>query len=741
MTRCERQICRSFIVFAVFVLVCSTVSFLPLRSFQVMAAVTAPPMDAEARFIVYPDGTVELAGKCNLTDMFPISAPTIHMDETIQKSNGVYEASMNGVVKLPPEQALQFPFNATSVSVAAECSEDLAEIGANASLILPDRLTSGGMSADLSGFPFDSADFTLDGEYSGQSFNGTITVHLIPGLSLGDVHLNFRGNLTEITIDDSVEVFYNYTLPIPGFPDINEIYISQMLQRLADTIRGKGPGSLYNVTLGAVECTTFNATIVPVDENNAEIFFLVILQGDFIQLLTNSLISQTPTVGSMPFGPMLGNLSLSAFNSTFYSLLNATCYSTDNARVTLGYSRESRRFDLQTDVTVNLTQSRNATAMEIPGMNLQQLQPYIESIYNTSLCSLKSCIETISYSGGVFSYSSNYTYEGNLNDEVNFLKNTYINMMSMMPVGGIPPEALQVLKECNVDIEGLSFSEDVDGNLTSVSFENVKVTPPVDSVNATCFRLSRFFNIISSEYEPPFQNGKLRLVVQGGSNGTHSVTPFIDPNDLDKLSYPDEFAGENTLIWNNMSISKLSHLMFKVWEGHAETINTPTSVTEANPVTIDDRQAANCMLSLTNVSKPATICVKNATGLPDITAPPAEYKMLGNYVVIAAEPEDVAVNLTIRIYYTAEQLSTLGLSENDLKIFYWDAGTSSWTAVETHLNNVEHYAWTTVDHLSVWTLLGQPSQMLWEQPWFLVSMLAVIAAIVTVAAILLKRKK
>jgi len=706
-----------------------------------MGAISTLPAETEAKFVVYPDGTVGLTGKGNVTGMFQTSGATINMDAQLSKDAGTQSASMNMTMTVPPEQASQFPLNATNVSMATEYSNGLENSGINASVILPSKTDMQGMGMDFTGFPFNSTDFTLSGEYANQSFNGTITVHLVPGLTLGDIHLDLRGNLTGMTINDSIVVFYNYTLPIPGFPNLNQTYLSQMLQMLAMTIQGEGPGSLYNMTLGVFKCTDFNYVIEPIDQNSARISFSAVFQGDFIQLLTSIYTGYIFPNGGNPFGPYIGSLPVSALNSTIYSTLNATCYAAKSAQLTMSYSKATRRLDVQTAATINMKELWNATSEAVEGMQSMyppQMIPYIQSMYNLTFCSVKSFSGTISYSSGQLRSSSNYIFEGDLNAEINHVKNAYVDMVNAM--AALPSEMMSIMKESDLDISDLQVSVEVRNDTVLWSFDNAKVTPPTDPINATTFKLRRFFNLTSSQFEPPSQNERLELTVQGGSNGTHSVTLFIDPNDLEKPPAPDEFAGGNTMIWNNMSISKLKGLIFKVWEGSAETIYTPTSITPTAPFTIDAKETAGCTLTLTSISKSATISVKNTTSA-GTGSTPAAYKLLGSYIQVATDQTDLTVDLTMCIYYTHEQLNALGLSENDLKIFYWDTATSSWVAGETHLNTAEHYAWTVVNHLSTWAIMGQPAEAPWGQTWFIATVVIVLAAIIIIAALVLRRRK
>ena len=691
-------------------------------------------MEAEAKFVVYPDGTVGLGGKYNYTSTSPNTGPNIQLNVAVAKENDLHVVSTNTTLTLPPEEASQFPFNVTTASMVNEYSNEILNSEINASTTLPDSWRISSTLFDFSGFPFNSTDLTINGHYANQSFNGTITVHLVPGLTFGDIHVNFEGNATEVTVSDSITVFYNYTLPIPGFPSLNETYLNELLSQLNTTITGKGPSSLYNMTSGVLTCTTFNTTINPIDQNSAKVSFLVVVQGDFLQLLTNIFMGTLPSSIGVPYTP--GSIS----NSTIYSMLNATMYATKNCEFTVSYSRNARKIDFQASAMVEEKKYWNMTRDMLVSTYPPEMQPYIKSMLNVTYCSMRSCTETLSYSDGQMSYAGNYTLEGDVNAEINHLKNIYIDLINSTSPG--PEWMIPFLKETDIDISNLKFNFNMSEYSVLLDFDGVKVSPPIDPENATCFRLERFFNLTSSlSGEPPSQNERLKLIVQGGSNETHTVTLFIDPNDPNKVPDPDEFAYGNTMIWNNQSISKLKRLMFKIWEGYAETIYNPSSVTQGNPLTIDAKKTANCLLTLTNISKPATLHIKNMTAPPTgVNPPPETYKLLGNYLQVTVNPPDTTVNATLRIYYTMEQLSELGLDENSLTIFYWDNESNNWVAADTHINTTEHYAWTTVTHLSIWALMGQPIP-LWLQPWFLVLIGIIIIVVVVLVAVGIKRRK
>ncbi|PMB75319.1 MAG: hypothetical protein C0193_00985 [Candidatus Bathyarchaeota archaeon] len=672
--------------------------------------------NAEVKFIVYPDGTVDISGRGNST--IETSNPSIELNAQFSKIVDKYNALVNAKVTVPPDQATTFPFNATTATVNMQCENNITTTTLDAALTLCDSFSG----IDFNSFPFNSTDLSISGNYANQEFNGTITIHLIPGLTLGDIQVYFEGNLTQVTIDDSVRVYYNYTLPIE-FSEINETTLNEFLLKLNTTIPGTGEDSLYNMTEGMLTCTTFNTTITPIDSNSADVYFWVIIEGDFTQIITNMLTRQ---------GISLPNL---------YSFINATIYCIKNGEFSLSYSKSAKNVAFHLSFTQNATECLNVTAEFAPGMYPPELQPYIESLLNTTYASIYFSTETITYSNGQVTYNGNYTLSGDLNAQVNYAKNVYVDIMNATMPG--PEWLINTIKGTDVDITNLKLDMNMNSTFQQWSMEGVKLAPPVNYINSTSFRLENFFNVTSTlpggVPEPPASNETLKLTAQGGSNGTHTVTLHVDPTYPDGAPEPDEFLSENTMVWNNQSISKLKSLIFKIWEGKAESVYNPEAITTNNPYTIDAKQETNCILTINGISQSTTINIKNATA-PDV-ALPGTYKLLGTCVQISSSETLATINATIRIYYTPEQLSALGLDENSLKIFYFDAASNKWVEVETQINTSEHYAQATINHLSLWALFGQPLTPLWQEWWFLATIAIIAIAVIVVAALLLKRKQ
>jgi hypothetical protein len=685
----------------------------------------ATRMNAEVKFIVYPDGMVRVSseGIYSIEYSYPIVSSSFEVEMQFSKILDKYNILSNMTVTLPPDQAATFPFNATTATISMDCANNITTTTLDASLILCDSFSG----IDFNSFPFNSTDLSFSGGYTNQQFNGTMTIHLVPGLTLGDIHLNFEGNFTQVTISDSIRVFYNCTLPITGFPELNEETLNAFLMMLNSTIPGTGPGSIYESTNGTLTCTTFDTIITPIDANSAEVSFLVVINGDLIRLLANLFMG--------------GGFNVPLYPMDLYPLINATAYLIKNIEFSASYSKSAKTLIVHSMFVQNLTEYLATSAEILPDMYPPELKPYIQSLLNTTYISLYSSTEKISYSGGKVTYNGNYTISGDLNAQINYVKNVYVDMLNAINPG--PSWVKNTIKSTNVDITNLKMNLSTNGTSQRWNFEDAVVMPPINHINASSFRLEDFFNITSTlpegVPEPPTSNDVLKLIVQGGSNGTHTVTLHIDPNDPERVPEPDELGG-NTMVWYNQSISKLKRLIFRVWEGKAETIYNPTSITLNNPYTINVKQEANCILTIHSISNPTSINIKNATVSDG--ALPGTYKLLGTCIQISSS-ENVTINATIRIYYTLEQLSALELDENTLRIFYFDTASNQWRDVTTQINKSEHYAEATINHLSLWALFGQkPLTSLWQEWWFLTTIAIIVIAVILIAGLyLLKRKQ
>lgn len=168
-------------------------------------------------------------------------------------------------------------------------------------------------------------------------------------------------------------------------------------------------------------------------------------------------------------------------------------------------------------------------------------------------------------------------------------------------------------------------------------------------------------------------------------------------------------------------------------------IARPDLVTQSNPFIVDAKEDASTHITITDISDHVTIIVKNIATQTN-TPPPSTWKALGNCVQITVNDTDVTVNATIRIYYTLDQLEAAGIDESTLKIHYWNATSSQWVPVESHINTDEHYVWAIINHFSTWALLGQPASTI--PMWlYIVGIAAIVASIIVIGAVYIRRRK
>jgi len=169
-------------------------------------------------------------------------------------------------------------------------------------------------------------------------------------------------------------------------------------------------------------------------------------------------------------------------------------------------------------------------------------------------------------------------------------------------------------------------------------------------------------------------------------------------------------------------------------------ITNPQLVNATHPLNINAIEDAATSLSISEISDPVTIIVKNITIPADVTPPLGTWKVLGNYVQITVNNTSITVNATIRIYSTLEQLEASGLDESTLKIHYWNATSSQWVPVESHVNADERYVWASINHFSLWVIMGQ-SPTSTTPLWLLITGVVLMVAVVTIVAVYIRKRK
>lgn len=318
----------------------------------------SPFRDAEAKFIVYPNGTVTLAGRLDYANMVPLNTgPSMQGAIRITEDGSLVIASVDSSMEIPVKEASEFPFNSTILSMLETYSDGDVQSELNVTMGLPS-----GIAAE---YPFNTTDVTLVGTYSDGTFNfqldfstvlpsyvtsvfpfnttdsvsvtgdysdgvveGTITFHFVSGLPLGDITIDFQGNETDLSLTSDITFIYDVPMPFeapPPFPEfpLNRTTLDEWLLEINSSITGIEQYSLYNMTMGLFECTQF-ITTPTYRITGADVTFNVSVHGNFIETL--ALI-----------------MSGSAQNTLMYPFLNATLSSVDSASFQAAYTRSSKQ--------------------------------------------------------------------------------------------------------------------------------------------------------------------------------------------------------------------------------------------------------------------------------------------------------------------------------------------------------------------------------------------------------------
>jgi len=502
--------------------------------------------------------------------------------------------------------------------------------------------------------------------------------------------------------------------------------------------------------------------------------------------------------------------------------LNATLPYVETAKIELNYARANKKLELEATTQAEFPEHMTQTLPEeIP----PELKELIESLQNTTYCEVKSSRGSIAYKNGVANLKEDYVIEGDLNAQINLVKNVYFTYLNKtFPLS----EQLKAINETMIDISNLETNFEYNETCVTGDLEGLTVLPPKDSINATFFQIKSLFKITDSPNENPVQRERLKIIIEGGSNVTHAVILHRP----ETVPPPNEKSLDmRTMIWYNQSLSSLKDLIFEIktqsygmtfatndqsgnpvpnatvavywpdgtlratlltddygltaallvdyrympfgtygitatYQGVSRTqsytishtgtyaislpvnspqivinVTNPTSVTPTNPVTGDATQEAATILTIKQISKPATIAVRNVTA-PTGAPPSGTWKLLGNYVQIIANETTLTVSATIRIYYTSEQLTAAGVDEGSLKINYWNSTLGQWVSAQGQVNTAGHYVEAVITHFSVWTIMGQPGTApIWTQPWFIGMVIGIIILIAAAAAYVTFKKK
>lgn len=720
--KCMRQNRFLHILSLLIILTVSLLTFLGMQTRQAETMAMTPTFEAD--FTVYPDGWVSIDGLVNQTVYsYPYSPPQPTGYTTLEFGwDGSLGASVRSMYTLPNETVAEFPLNATTLSVHSKKVGDTLTSQVNATVVIPPVIEEWS--------PLSMTDLSLVSECEAGEINGNLTV-IVAGYPASTI--DFSGNATQLSFVGEA------TIPFVSFQgfEINRSVVEESLNFFVENFIGQGPYSLWNLTEGLAECPSeLFSNVTTFYDNYASVSFEMQIQGNLTSLAGKLLVSSSYYPWGYPY----------AFPPEVEAMINRFLDSAlDRVQrdvVQMTYTYSDRKLVFKESTTVIAAGFREYIddigdiLTSIPDMP-SGMDTLIDILLTETYASIESYEFSATYSlvgefvkEGRITCALDVVFSGDLNEEINFIRAKAVSYyLATMPTGYPVPWQLEFINSTSVDIGSLKLSYNISTSSVLMGWQNLRVHPPREILNATHFRVSRVFNLTKPTYGLEVQG---RITVSAGSNITHTVS-IVRPS---SVSVPDSVVEGEMMVWENQTLSSIEDLVFRiesVVEGSysAGVIDNPGEVTEESPFIIDATNEANATLTITSISSPATIVVRNQTDVDVAEPSPGSLLLLGNYIEIVCE-EGVAVNATIRIDYSPEDLAEAGLDENTLRIYYWDAGVEEWVGVETYLNAEEHYAWAVIDHFSTWGLFGQLITPFWMQWWFY----AIVGVVVVVAMVL-----
>jgi len=519
----------------------------------------SPFLNAEAKFIVYPDGWVLMSGELEYTNLVtPYTGLEIDGVVEFTKSDELTLASTNFKATLPPEYAEEWPFNATNVDLHQEYSEGILNGGIDCIVTLPPSIASQS--------PFNVTDLVMLAEWSEGQISGTITVHLLSGLPLGDLELHFLGNRNIFSFEGSLKVIYGTYFD----QTIDEMALRDMLWQLETTIPGQAAGSIYESTNGLFECTKLTTTMIPYNDVGATIDFEVEISGDIIDALAY-IMSQE---GRPPLYSML------------YSSLEASFSSIESASLELSYAYTQKEASMRLTYVVDESALMKDVSTFFPETVPPEMKPFVEALLNTTYCSAKSYEVSLSYADGKADLRGTVAIEGDLNAELNYVKAILFNYAATTQQLTWQETFINQTK---LDVSNFKMRLKLSETLMVNSLEGFGVSPPLDVINATSFKLERFFGL-TEDMPFPGQGQRLKITIEGGSNATHGVILFRPETvpEPDTVEEPPGYPGINSMVWHNQTFSELEDLIFNIRvldmtppvadAGPEQTVNVETTV-------------------------------------------------------------------------------------------------------------------------------------------------------------------
>lgn len=299
------------------------------------------------------------------------------------------------------------------------------------------------------------------------------------------------------------------------------------------------------------------------------------------ELVLGRVFRRVPIVGYLIYAPLYYfgyprfNLQYFGLQSTLGGttsplwLFKDTFSSVQELSVQISYNCSSSQLDFSLasvhelkTLIENITQKLPAT---LPPETPQEVRDFIESLLSIAASASSSRVSLV-YADGEAEFATSAAIEGNLDDKLNNIKDTFFNLVgaSYDQYNLTLPWQLVFLNQTEIDLNNFQLSARLDENTFEGSIEGLVLTPLLDDSNGTHFTLERLFNLTAPQYpwqpEFPGMYQNLEITVVGGSNATHGVAIFRNP----ATGQAPDATADHQMIWHNVTLSSLKSLIFVV---------------------------------------------------------------------------------------------------------------------------------------------------------------------------------
>ena len=251
--------------------------------------------------------------------------------------------------------------------------------------------------------------------------------------------------------------------------------------------------------------------------------------------------------------------------------------------VRLSYSSVDRLFDLKLTLKYKLKELVDNVAQKLPSAwspeTPHEVEEFFERLLNTTYASVGSAQFSSTYDNGVAEFDATVNIEGDLNKEIDYVKDLYIQLyrVSLDRYNTSIPWQFDFIDQTGLDLSNLKVTAQLGETSFEGRIQGVTIAPPREMINATHFTLERLFNVTAPQYpwqrEFPGENQRLRITIEGGVNATHMVSLYGSPS----VPEPNTVAPyEKSMTWFNQTFSSLKGLIFKIGPRLTGTLTVKT---------------------------------------------------------------------------------------------------------------------------------------------------------------------